>query len=58
VFEQIGMQNGDLVTSIDGQPVTNPMQAMSLMGSVQTRPSIDLTVSRGGSPINLHLDLH
>jgi type II secretion system protein C len=58
VFEQIGMQNGDLVTAIDGQPVTNPMQAMSLMGSVQTRPSIDLTVSRGGSPMNLHLDLH
>ncbi|MDO8434229.1 MAG: type II secretion system protein GspC [Candidatus Binatus sp.] len=58
VFEQIGMQNGDLVTSIDGQPVTNPMQAMSLMGSVQNKPSIDLTVSRGGSPMNLHLDLH
>jgi type II secretion system protein C len=58
VFEQIGMQNGDLVTSIDGQPVTNPLQAMALMSSVQTKPSIDLTVSRGGSPINLHLDLH
>jgi type II secretion system protein C len=58
VFEQIGMQNGDLVTSIDGQPVTNPMQAMALMNSVQTRPSIDLTVTRAGSPVNLHLDLH
>jgi len=57
VFEQIGMRNGDLVTSIDGQPVTNPMQAMSLMGALQTRPSIDLTVSRGSGPINLHLDL-
>ncbi len=57
VFEQIGMRNGDLVTSIDGQPVTNPMQAMTLMAALQTRQSIDLTVSRGGGPINLHLDL-
>ena len=57
VFEQIGMKNGDLVTAIDGQPVTNPMQAMTLMGSLQTRPSIDLTVSRSGVPVSLHLDL-
>jgi type II secretion system protein C len=57
VFEQIGIQNGDLLTRIDGQAVTNPMQAMGLMAAVQNRPAIDLTVDRNGSPVNLHLDL-
>ena len=50
VFEQLGLQNGDLLTSIDGQPVTNPMQAMGLIQAVKTASAIDLTVNRGGTP--------
>lgn len=57
VFEQLGLQNGDLLTEIDGQPVTNPMQALGLMQAVQTASSIDLTINRGGSPTKVHLDL-
>jgi general secretion pathway protein C len=57
VFDQLGLQSGDLVTSIDGQPVTNPMQAMGLMQAMKTQPAIDLTVNRGGQPTSVHLDL-
>jgi general secretion pathway protein C len=57
VFEQLGLQNGDLLTEIDGKPVTNPMQAMGLMTAVQTASSIDLTIQRGGNPTKVHLDL-
>jgi type II secretion system protein C len=57
VFEQIGLQNGDLLTSIQGQPVTNPMQAMGLISAVRTASAIDLTVNRGGTPTSVHLDL-
>jgi general secretion pathway protein C len=57
VFDQLGLKDGDLLTGINGQPVTNPMQAMSLMQAVHTLPSIDLTVSRNGSPAQMHLDL-
>src|SRR5271154_5926379 len=57
VFDQLGLQNGDLLTSIDGQPVTNPMQAMALIQSVKTAPAIDLVVNRGGAPTSVHLDL-
>ncbi len=58
LFEKLGLQNGDTITNIDGQPVTGTMQAMSIMAAVQSKPSIDLTLNRGGSPIKLHLDLH
>ena len=57
VFAQLGLQNGDLLTSIDGQPVTNPMQAMGLIQAVKTASAIDLTVNRGGTPTSVHLDL-
>jgi general secretion pathway protein C len=57
VFAQLGLQDGDLLTEINGQPVTNPMQAMGLMQAVHSMPAIDLVVSRNGSPTNLHLDL-
>ncbi len=57
VFEQLGLKDGDLLTEIDGQPVTNPMQAMGLMQAVQTASAIDLTINRGGSLTRVHLDL-
>jgi type II secretion system protein C len=57
VFDQLGLQNGDLLTSIDGQPVTNPMQAMGLLQAVKTASAIDLVVNRGGAPTAVHLDL-
>jgi type II secretion system protein C len=57
VFDQLGLQNGDLVTSIDGKPVTSPMQAMALMQSMKTDSAIDLTINRGGTPTTVHLDL-
>src|SRR5260370_35272575 len=56
VFEQLGLQNGDLLTEINGQPVTNPMQAMGLMQAMQTGSSVDLTLNRNGSPTKVHLD--
>jgi type II secretion system protein C len=57
VFEQLGLQSGDLLTSINGQPVTNPMQALGLMQAMKTAPSIDLTLNRGGAPTSVHLTL-
>lgn len=57
VFDQLGLQSGDLVTSIDGKPVTNPMQAMGLMQDMKAQSALDLTINRGGAPTTVHLDL-
>ena len=57
VFDQLGLQNGDLVTSIDGKPITNPMQVMGLMQAMKTQPALDLTINRAGAPTSVHLDL-
>ena len=57
VFDQLGLQSGDLLTSINGEPVTNPMQALSLMQAVQSAPAIDIALNRGGQPTSVHLTL-
>jgi general secretion pathway protein C len=57
VFDQLGLHAGDMITAIDGKPFTNPLQGLQLLQSIQTLPSVDLTVNRNGSPVQLHLDL-
>jgi type II secretion system protein C len=57
VFDQLGLQNGDLLTSINGQPVNSPMQALALLQAVRAAPAIDLAVNRGGQSTSFHLDL-
>jgi len=54
IFQQIGLLDGDLVTSINGQPVGNPAKAMALMQTLQGQSSITLNVIRNGAPTSLY----
>jgi type II secretion system protein C len=58
VFEDLGFQDGDLLTSIDGRPIVNPAEAVGLMSALPTRPSVELQVTRDGHPVTLHYDIH
>jgi general secretion pathway protein C len=57
-FADLGIEQGDVLTSINGKPVNNPMMAMSAMSQVQTAASMDFGLLRGGSPMKIHLDIH
>jgi general secretion pathway protein C len=57
VFEDLGLEDGDLLTSIDGRPLTNPLQAIGMLSSLASRSSVDLMVMRGGQPVRLHYDI-
>ncbi|HXW83489.1 MAG TPA: type II secretion system protein GspC [Candidatus Binataceae bacterium] len=58
VFEDLGLQDGDILTSIDGRPLTNPSTAISMLSSLPSRPSVEVTVMRDGTPTQLHYDIH
>jgi type II secretion system protein C len=53
IFQQIGLQDGDLLSAVNGQPVGDPTQAMALMRTLPTQSSITLTVVRNGTPTQL-----
>jgi general secretion pathway protein C len=58
VFAQLGLQEGDVLTGINGQPVNNPLQAVGMLTTIGQQPSVDVTVTRDGQPISLHVDIH
>ncbi|HUA34856.1 MAG TPA: type II secretion system protein GspC [Candidatus Binataceae bacterium] len=58
VFEQIGLQDGDVLTGINGQAVNNPLQAVGMLSQMSQRPSVDITVMRDGQPMQFHLGIH
>jgi type II secretion system protein C len=53
IFEQIGLQDGDVVTGAQGQQVSDPMQAMVMLNSLRNSSAIRLSVIRNGSPLQL-----
>ncbi len=57
VFEDLGLEDGDQLTAIDGRQLTNPAEAVGLLSTVQTRSAIDITVMRDGHPVQLHYDI-
>ncbi|HUO04780.1 MAG TPA: type II secretion system protein N [Candidatus Binataceae bacterium] len=57
VFDKLGLKVGDTITALDGQPVTNPAQGIIFLQSIPNRSAIDMTVTRNGFPIQLHLTL-
>ena len=58
VFEDLGLEDGDQLTAIDGRQIENPAEAVGLLSTIQTRSSVDITVMRDGHPVQLHYDIH
>ena len=58
IFQQIGLEDGDIVTGAQGQQVNDPMRAMVLLNSLRNSPSISLSLIRNGSPLQLNYAIH
>lgn len=53
VFDQMGLHDGDVVTTVAGQPLNDPRKAITVLESLSGRSSIQLSVLRNGAPVNL-----
>lgn len=53
LFSQMGLRNGDVVTSIGGQDLNDPTQAIALLNSLRNSSSLSITVTRHGRPVDL-----
>lgn len=54
VFQQIGLRDGDILTSVSGQPMTDPAKALAVLLALRTSSSITLSVMRNGAPMQLY----
>jgi type II secretion system protein C len=60
LFEAMGLHDGDVVTSIGGQSLSDPRKAIAVLQSLQTLSdrSINLSLMRNGTPVNLLYTVH
>lgn len=48
IYSQLGLQVMDVLTGVNGTPVTSPQQAMELYNTLRSANSVELSIERGG----------
>ncbi len=56
MFNQLGLQAGDIVTAINGTVLDSPATAMQVLQGASTANQVNLTISRNGQEISLPLN--
>lgn len=54
-FAQLGLQPGDIVTAINGTPLSDPGRAIEMLNSMTDESNLTLTVERNGAPQDIVL---
>ncbi|WP_170164178.1 type II secretion system protein GspC [Gallaecimonas pentaromativorans] len=57
MFKQLGLESGDLVKSINGYDLSDPAQALDILGQLQGLDSLSLDIERGGQPMSLNINI-
>lgn len=56
-FARLGLQPGDLITSINGTMLNDPGAANDILGLLSSSSSVVVSVERNGAPMELNLDV-
>jgi len=56
VFRSLGLRPGDLVTAIDGQPLTDSTVAFELFGKALGGQPVQFSILRGDEPVTLEVN--
>jgi general secretion pathway protein C len=57
IYDQLGLKNGDLLCGVDGEPMTDPAKAMTLVTEIKNRSRLELCVKRDGRTQNYQYDI-
>ena len=57
LYQQAGLQNGDVLRKVNGQVISNAGQAMQLYQTLQSATGIDIELTRAGQLQQLHYDI-
>jgi general secretion pathway protein C len=58
MFSSLGLQTDDIVTAVNGVPLTSPGKIMEIYKNMSNATSANLEIKRGGSVINLDVVLN
>ena len=57
LFAQMGLRPGDVVTAVNGIPLTDPAQSMRILSAVKTSDQITVTLLRNGQSQTVPLEM-
>jgi len=57
LYQNLGLQNGDILSGVNGKPVTSMEQAMNMYRQLQKAPSVEVSVMRAGQTITFHYNI-
>jgi general secretion pathway protein C len=58
VFDEMGIQEGDVLRNVNGQPITDPAQAMTMLTALRNQTQINIQILRDGEPVTLNYQIH
>jgi general secretion pathway protein C len=58
LYSKIGIQNGDVITRINGLDMNDPAKALEVYTKLKDAPRIDVDIDRNGSPVRMTYSVH
>ncbi len=56
-YEKIGLKLGDIITSVNGEKITDAAKALSVLGELKHMNALDLGLKRDGKEVNKNYDI-
>jgi len=57
LYEKIGLKNGDILTSVNENSLSDPTQALKLFEQLKTERESEVAIERNGSKVNLNYSI-
>lgn len=58
IYDQVGLKDGDVVTEINGQRLTDVGRAIKILQSMRDETNAEIKILRGGSEASIEINVH
>jgi len=58
VFDEMGIQEGDVLRTVNGQLISDPAQAMAMLSALRNQTQINIQIIRDNEPVTLNYQIH
>jgi general secretion pathway protein C len=58
IYDKLGLQNGDVVSGLNGNPINDPAKAFEMLSELKTSSHMELQVRKDGKSLTYTYDIH